>query len=89
MQDSDLNNALTDPELALELDDDVYNFIEDEVGRYDYANNWAALLRAGKATALATAWLKRQDLHYAVTDFIAYVTKVIRSHQGAAWSWDY
>lgn len=84
-----MSNKLADPDLVPELNDNVYNFIEDEVGRYDYINNWENLLNRGKAKSVADAWLKRQDLHYVTDDFVRHVTDVINSHQGAPWSWDY
>jgi len=62
----DIDNLLPAPEEDISSEDNeivnslALGFIEDEVGRFDYVNNWKQMKT--QAHALVRAWLMRQNL---------------------------
>ena len=67
-----------------EIEDLAYDFIKEEVGRFDWRRNWQAMRKAGTAEKRLTDWLRSINVSHAPEDIVSFLDRMV-SHRGGLW----
>lgn len=70
-----------------ELEDLVISYIEEEVGRYDFATNWERMRKRGRIDGISE-WLNSHGSQVHPDTFIKAVDSFVTLNYNKAWSWD-
>lgn len=65
-----------------DVEDMALSFVEGELGRHDWQNNWKTAKAQGTAMPRLEAWLRVMDSGAASTEVYAYLDKLVDSRSG-------
>jgi hypothetical protein len=67
----------------VDADDLACQFMEDEVGRHDWRNNWPAVKARGNVRERIVEWLGRLNLEGDPDEIIAYLDRMVAERAGS------
>jgi len=65
-----------------DTEDLALSFMEDEVGRFDWANNWAKVKELGTARQKVQEWLNALQIEHDPDEIVSYLDKMVAERSG-------
>jgi len=67
---------------SVDTEDLALSFMEEEVGRFDWANNWAKIKESGTARQKIQDWLDALHIEHSPDDISSYLDKLTSERPG-------
>jgi hypothetical protein len=67
---------------AVDTEDLALSFIEEEVGRFDWVNNWPKIKESGNARWRVQNWLDALGVEHSADEIVSYLDKLVAERTG-------
>jgi len=67
---------------APDTEDLALSFMEEEVGRFDWMNNWPKIKATGTARQRVQDWLSALQIEHSPDEIVSYLDKIVAERSG-------